>query len=312
MVQAIESVVGTKVVRYCPAYEEQHRSFASQYWKKRKRTTPEYIYWKFRGTPEDPPSFLLALDGHKIVGQLGFIPCTLMIKGRKVEAQWACDLMVDTLYRGKGIATLLYEFGFKLRPVTLGSDPSPAAAKSMKRAGFLSLQGPTKFLFPMFLGEAARLKEIKSSILDLLPNPFLIFFGVWAKFRRSTQFRRIDSGTYQKTADRHYVESTNSAQVDHSSQTFRDWRFRPVTNYYAGIGTYANERGSIYSLCESPDQIIIAEHWAETVLQRVDLLSDVILKARKQGVRRIKVLAQSGGQTLMMSVLGLVPFSHKD
>src|SRR5690554_3931922 len=156
---------------YSKEFEQAHIEFAKNYWKKKRRLTPEYIYWKFRGSPDEVlKSFILAFDGEKVVGQFGLIPCKLVIDKAIYEAQWACDLMVDTNYRGKGIARKLYDFAHKNKLVTLGSDPSPAAEKSMIRNGYVSLNGPRKFMYPFKTGEAFKLKGINNNLLNKITN----------------------------------------------------------------------------------------------------------------------------------------------
>jgi len=45
---------------YAPDLEQKHIDFASKYWTKLRRKTPEYIYWKFRGKHgRTLPSFIL-------------------------------------------------------------------------------------------------------------------------------------------------------------------------------------------------------------------------------------------------------------
>src|SRR5690606_6549679 len=117
---------------YSAEFEEAHIQFASKYWTKGRRKNPEYIYWKFRGNPNtNLPGFILAIDDNKVVGQLGVIPSIISIEDKIYDAQWACDLMVDMDYRGKNVAKQLYDYAHNLKSITLGSNPSAAASKSM-------------------------------------------------------------------------------------------------------------------------------------------------------------------------------------
>jgi len=73
--------------------------FASSYYPQTRRRIPEYIYWKFRSSQVDHcDSFILALKNGKVVGQLGLIPVVLKIGENTFEAQWFCDLMLDTKF----------------------------------------------------------------------------------------------------------------------------------------------------------------------------------------------------------------------
>ena len=297
----------TCVVKYCPEVEKQHFDFASRYWKKRKRITPAYLYWKFRGTPKDPPALLLAKIDEKVVGQLGLIPCLLLLGSQKIEAQWACELMVDKEYRGQGIAKQLYDFAYTLNPVTLGSDPSPAAAVSMKRAGFSSLAGPSKFLFPLYLGEITKLKGFESRILDSLPNPFLLLFRAWHFLRRKTSFEEIDRNTYVTEAREIPKRMGYPARIDHSGD-FAEWRFNSFLNYYTGVTAYRDEKGSMYSEYRGSDLTIVTEHHGRTSSSLMDLLSDSIVRARLNGFRKLKILAHNRTQMTLMTLLGFIPF----
>ena len=99
-----------QIVYYGKKWEESHQKFAKKYYNnRRKRVIPEYIYWKFRSKKEiDTELFLLAISDNEVVGQLGLIPCRIILKSKVFDAHWACDLMVDKKFRGKGIAPSLY------------------------------------------------------------------------------------------------------------------------------------------------------------------------------------------------------------
>ena len=68
-----------KIVHYSEEFEKRHIEFASKFWTKKRRLTPEYIYWKFRGTDDGNLSFILAILEDKVIGQLGLVPCKLTI-----------------------------------------------------------------------------------------------------------------------------------------------------------------------------------------------------------------------------------------
>jgi GNAT superfamily N-acetyltransferase len=298
----------TLIVQYGPRFEKAHYEFASRHWKKRKRTTAEYIYWKFRGKPKEKlNSFLLAIDNEQVVGQLGVIPCTLLLGEKKIEAQWACELMVDTAFRGKGIAKLLYDFAFTLKPVTLGSDPSHAAAVSMKRAGFISVRGPVKFLFPMYVGEITKLKGINSALLDKVPNPFILVLRLWNLIKGNNRFRGIDAAEYLEGLRESSSEPDKWIRVDHENG-FADWRFNTFKDYYNGIELYSNESGSLFSLYRHPDTYIVTEYLPRKLSSLSDILGAVISDARKNRTRKIKLLAHSPSEIRLLSFLGFVRF----
>ena len=136
-------------------YEEHlqaaHGRFASRMWpSKRRRRDVSFNRWKFRGPAQGPvDGLLLAVLKGEVVGQLGLIPASLRIDGECVVCQWACDLMVDSTLRRRGIASLLFDAALARDFVTLGSNPSRAADVTMQRIGFRSLDGPTIGAFPL-------------------------------------------------------------------------------------------------------------------------------------------------------------------
>lgn len=102
------------------------------------------------------------------------IPCEVKLYEKTYPAQWACDLMVSNDYRGAGIGAALYKEAVA-RKITLGSDPSPSAAILMKRFGFITLKGPTKTFFPVYLNSITDKKAKRlSGIAKRIPNPFIL------------------------------------------------------------------------------------------------------------------------------------------
>ncbi len=298
----------TKIVHYSPFYETAHFQFASKYWNKRKRTTSEYLNWKFRGKQgEKLDAFILATEGETVIGQLGLIPCSIMVGNEKVEAQWACELMVDTNYRGKGIAKKLYEYAYTLKPLTLGSDPSPAASKSMKRAGFIGLKGPVKFMFPLYIGEVTKLKGFNSKLLDLIPNPFLLIVWIWTIIRGKGRFHKLNREEYIEYADFCHSQNKETARVIHD-RSFSDWRFKPFKDYYFGIELYRGKSNSRYSLYRGKDLYLITDFLANNNSSLTDILSEVVLEAKRNDVRQIKLMANTKREVLLLSVLGFVRF----
>ncbi|MDP2159174.1 MAG: GNAT family N-acetyltransferase, partial [Flavobacterium sp.] len=169
-----------EIVPYGPKWEQAHIAFASKYWTKSRRKIPDYIYWKFRGRPnQEITSFLLAVENNEVIGQLGLIPVNVRVVDELYEAQWACDLMVDTSYRGKGVAKMLYDEAHKQKELTIGSDPSPAASASMQKNGYLLMTASWKCFFPLNLNEITKLKGINQRFLNVIPNPFLLKYYIW-------------------------------------------------------------------------------------------------------------------------------------
>lgn len=296
-----------EITHYGPDFEELHCRFAARYWKKRKRVTPEYIYWKFRGKyGQKLNSMILAVEGDKVIGQLGLIPCLVIIEGETIEAQWACELMVDLNYRGKGVAKLLYDYAYTLKPVTLGSDPSPAASVSMKRAGFVGLKGPFKFFFPIYLGEITKLKGINSSFLDKIPNPCGILFSLLNLFG-SNSFRQISLGEYRNPKNNDELQAKDELSVLHD-ENFLNWRFKPYKDYYHGFNLYAGKNNSGFSLYRDKELVLVADYRARQISSLINILRCVVTDARINKAKKIKLMANSRREFWTLLLLGFLPF----
>ncbi|MGB5982884.1 MAG: GNAT family N-acetyltransferase [Nonlabens sp.] len=236
---------GIEIVNYCPAIEEQHYSFATRmFGNRRKRRNPEYLYWKFRGKQgEELTSFKIALSNGKIVGQLGLIPCQLNLDGQIVDSQWACDLVVDPDFRGKGVAKLLYQAAHDQKAITLGSDPSPSAEISMLRAGYKKLKSSNKQFVPIFLGLPLRMKGVNIKILDKVRNPFLKLYSS-SKYKSDFEELDIIEAKHEKIFQ---LEKDKQIFIDRGN-SFKNWRFRPFKDYYPGVKLYGlTGTGTYYS-----------------------------------------------------------------
>ena len=121
---------------------------------KRRRREEAYQRWKFRGPAQGPlDGLLLAVEDGSVLGQLGLIPAALRVGDSIYPCQWACDLMVDSSLRRKGVGSLLLKAAMARPVVTLGSNPSPAADITMSRLGFEPLTGPRIMILPRQLNE---------------------------------------------------------------------------------------------------------------------------------------------------------------
>lgn len=299
------------IVHYSPEYEEAHYQFASKYWNKRKRTTSEYLYWKFRGKQKEKlNSFILAIENGKVIGQLGLVPCSIIVDNEKLRAQWACELLVDTDYRGKNVAKTLYQYAYTLNPVTLGSDPSPAASISMERAGFISLKGPYKFMFPMYIGEITKLKGLNLKLLELLPNPFLLILWLWRLIRGNNRFQKLNIDEYKESSEFLSAQNDEIIRVVHD-ESFADWRFNSFKDYYHGIEVYTGKNSSKFLLYRSPSLYLVTDYSAYKTSSLLDILSKVVLEAKKDNVMGIKLMANTNREIYLLSVLGFIRFRAK-
>ncbi|PRY97386.1 acetyltransferase (GNAT) family protein [Marinilabilia salmonicolor] len=241
----IEFIVSMiQIVNYSPKYEEAHFKFASlMFGPRRKRRNSDYIYWKFRGVEGvEMPSLKLAVSDGEVVGQLGVIPCKVRLGHEIIDAQWACDLMVRKNYRGKGIAAGLYENAHAQKILTIGSNPSPSAEKSMLRNRYNRIPGPQKYFIPYHLGTPLRMKGINVNLLNRTRNPFLSLFQ---KKDAASFFAELDVTVEQMNNVFGYdnLSEASSVFVD---KDFLQWRYLGFKDYYPGIKLYKMKEAETY------------------------------------------------------------------
>jgi|SRR5690554_5404568 len=286
---------------YSKEFEEAHIEFAKKYWKKKRRLTPEYIYWKFSGSPEKVlRSFILAFDGDKVVGQFGLIPCQVKIGGIKYDAQWACDLMVDSNYRGKGVANKLYDFAHKNKVITLGSNPSPAAEKSMVRKGYVSLEGPRKFIYPFKIGEAFKLKGINNRLLNKISNPFVALLYVF----KNKSYTPISTTRYAELIDNSVNEHLHCVY----DSSFYKWRFSKFKSYYPGNDCYEKDINNHFSGFFVNGIYYLNDFKVSGLLSFLKLISFIFFEYKEKSIKRIKFVCMSTGISLIIPFLGFVGF----
>lgn len=292
------------VTPYCKELEQKHIEFASQYWTKKRRKEPAYIYWKFRGNPnEELNSFILAIDKDKVVGQLGLIPCKINIDGEVYHTQWACDLMVDKEYRGMNIANLLYDYAHKLKPITLGSDPSPAASKSMKKKGYQSLKSSYKHIFALKIGELSKLKNYQNKFLDFLYNPFLLFYLVINKISRN-KFETVDKSSYKSLKPK----KTNKIKVVRDEE-FISWRFYPFNGFYPGIEIKSQKNKEIFYLGYfSSSTYFITDFNIKNIFHLFQIISDITNRFKSKGLLRIRFSNNNINLSKWLSFFGIIKF----
>ncbi|WP_339887765.1 GNAT family N-acetyltransferase [uncultured Flavobacterium sp.] len=290
-----------EVKYYSKEFERAHIKFAQKYWTKKRRFTPEYIYWKFRGIQSQTlKSFLLAFDGDEVVGQIGLVPSQVVLGKKNYEAQWACDLMVDNDYRGKGVAEKLYDFAHENKPITLGSDPSPAAEKSMVRRGYVSLKGPRKFVFPFNIGEILKLKGINNRFMNMIPNPFLAFLFLLKK----TNYTLIDKGEY---AQLNNITFSKELQCKYD-EVFYNWRFSEFKPYYKGIECYKKDTFNFFSGYFVNGIYFLTDYKVSNLSAFLRMTSFIYFKHRKFNIQRIKFISMNFRINSILPFIGFIRF----
>lgn len=224
-----------EIRNYCLELEDIHYTFASRMFKnRRKRRNAEYLYWLFKGEIGKPlTNFKLAIENGKVIGQFGVIPCKLKFGSISFDAQWACHLMIDQAHRGKGVATMLYNAAHEEREITLGSNPSPAAEKSMTKNGYRKLKSSERYFIPIYLGVPFRIKGYPINILNKIRNPFLSFYR-----EKEVSERFEEMNICNMHHEDIFVRDTDDRVSISIDNGFKEWRFKAFKDYYPGIKAY--------------------------------------------------------------------------
>jgi len=169
---------------------------------------------------------LLAIAEGEVIGQLGLIPCKITLQGEVFDAHWACDLMLNENFRGKGIAKKLYSEALNMR-ILLASDVSPSAAVSMARFGFNEMIGPHKLFYPFKLKSITD-KKLKwaTSIIGSWPNPFNFFSIV-----KRSGFELDNYKVPIQQIDLNFVKTKYNPEVGYVIHDHYNWRVGAFKDY---------------------------------------------------------------------------------
>ncbi len=300
-------MIKIQIVHYGKKWEESHQIFAKKYYNnRRRRVIPEYIYWKFRGEKAiEAKSLLLAISDKEVVGQLGLIPCRIMLKSRVFDAHWACDLMVDEKFRGKGIAPSLYTEAMN-RKILLANDVSPSAVKSMERFGFKKMIGPSKLFFPFYFSAITE-KKLKSAtkLLGLIPNPFIGLAKLNSLSFDLEQYKvNIDSIDHNLISrkikdDRIYVEH---------DQDYLTWRVGEFTGYQIEGEVFQEIDNFLVILRYSGTIGFIVEFICEDMNLSRNLIFAAICRMKKMGVNELKFVTHSQELISYLKSIGFIKY----
>ena len=250
------------VIPYSEEFSLSHKEFAQRMWpSKVRRRNEEYIRWKFRGEKNGPvDGFLLAVVDGKVIGQLGLIPVQLRIGNSIFKAQWACDLMVDTTSRQKGIGSLLLAAGMSRDIVTLGSDPSRLADIAMTRLGFKPLPGPIKMVLPLKLAPISHWK-FDGRFRTLVSITTTILQPIWSLRLELINHKRSGKVLHVEYADVFPLIKKKQVSLSHPhilhDMNFLEWRFGQKNSQMECV--IAPEGG--YAIYEASPKRLIIYDW---------------------------------------------------
>lgn len=296
-----------KVENYGPKWEKAHTDFANAYYNgRRKRTTPEYLYWKFRGKQgESLPSFLVAVDGDKVVGQVGLVPCDILLNGTIYPAQWICDIMVSHEYRGKGIAAMLYQEAVS-RKITLGSDPSPSATKSLAKFGFKDIKGPAKLFFPLWLN-AVTDKKVKalSMVMKFIPNPLLLV-NIFKK--KSIDLEQKRPNQLQESDIFFLSEYKNAVRINRDV-TFYQWRLGSFKDYQSEGAIVKDKKNTLFLVQRgSKTNLFFADLHFNKLKDAKSAIIKLVWDAFRQGKREVNTMTGNTNVLKLLKSLGFIQY----
>jgi len=261
-----------RLEKYSSKLASAHKEFViSTFGNRRKRMNVDYLMWKFGckvGTESD--NFILAFDGEKVIGQIGYIPCKLKVNSRDIEAHWAGNLMVHPEYRGQGVAQMLYSYGTK-RKLTLGSDPSPMAAKSMERFRFKAITSNHKHFFPSTVSVILSKKKFHvKNWIGHLQWPFIL------KHNKCTaDYKPVDLKQYL-TCYQNLISERNEVRVIHDID-FWNWRGNSFKDYRAPTVFFSENHSFCCAILYTRTQLIV---------------EDIVVKCKKSYVKCLSFLVK--------------------
>lgn len=292
---------------YSEKWSKSHAEFAAKMWpNKLRRRNEAHIRWKFRGPSSgEVPGFLLAVIDGKVVGQLGLIPVKLWVNGRVFDAQWACDLMVDSEIRLKGIGSLLLAAGMERDMVTLGSNPSSLADISMSKLGFLALTGPRSMILPLTIDYVLDLlgrKRVENKWIENSLQTLLNLRNQACRKKRTEQISQIPAIDVIDRISEHQ-QALTKPHIVHDAD-FLTWRFSSVlpTKIRAWVSSTAG-----YAVSETTPRTYYVYDWfTEDKFEAQSLFERLILDAVDSACQSLMAYANSSTEVDYLKSLGFV------
>ena len=295
------------VFPYSDKWVESHAALAAKMWPhKLRRRNEAYIRWKFRGPSKgEVPGFLVAVLEDRVVGQLGLIPVKMWIDGQIVDAQWACDLMVDSDIRQKGIGSLLLAKGMFRDMVTLGSNPSKLADLSMTKLGFKSLIGPRSMVLPLKSNYALELlikKRVSMGGFSSILQPLL---DLRNKFYKAHSHSKVDRVLIDQVISliENRQKKIKVPYIIHDKDFF-DWRLSSVLP--ADIRVWLSEYDAFAVTEPTPRTYYIYDWQASSKLETKALFGKLTADALNEGCASLTAYANTSEEEDYLKGIGFV------
>jgi hypothetical protein len=279
---------------YSDRWVSGHQAFAAKMWPDKIRRRDEaYNRWKFKGPQKgNVDGLLLAVVDGRVVGQLGLIPDRLWVDSQVYRAQWACDLMVDTNARKRGLGSMLFAVAMNRGLVTLGSEPSPLADITMSRIGFKPLVGPHKMVLPLDVRGVMGwvFKDRLKPLTALLSKGIQPINDLKIKRLSKRSVKGIRLADWQDVASlvARYQATIKQPHILHD-ESYLAWRYS--VPFEVDITTMISTQGS-YAICEATSEDYYVYDWHAAHHQEAFLIFTSILQnAQQSGCKHILAYA---------------------
>ena len=285
-----------EIVKYSEDWAESHAALAERtYPGKRRRADPGYLRWKYQAPPTgEVPDLFLAVRHGEVIGQTGLMRCTLAHRGELVPVQWLCEIMVDPEARRLGVARGIWQAIFDTGIVTLGSDPSEAADKSLAKVGMGSIAASWVMILPLKLGPvvAARYGQAARAerLISLAGKPVVRFrnralhHAAGSPDAAACSWRDVADLLIAKEA------ATETTHIVHDT-AWLEWRCPGLDGWNRELEAVRTPAGSFAIIERDTARVTVHEWHAPTDEEAAKLFGRVLYLAGSYGVHMIETYA---------------------
>jgi hypothetical protein len=305
------------IVPYSERYREAHQTFAMKMWPRtRRRHEEKYLRWKFRGPINgELEGLLLAVMNDTVAGQLGLIPVKIRVGSQNLNAQWACNLVVDPVARRKGIGSKLYKAATAGNKVSLGSNPTVASDAVATQVGFREIQGPRVMVLPVKLNHVLSWK-VPDKMKFLIP--FLSQIGRPIMAWRSRELRKSGRQNIIKRCSWHELvplieqrqKLLSCPHVIHDL-AFLQWRCSGLPGFAPKLYAFATDAEGYAIIEEGGPYLYVHDWFASNRIDFIALFQEIFKIACEAGSQTIQTLAQDGKETEMLLSAGFLAMRHR-
>lgn len=123
---------------------------------------PAYYLWKFFANPHrgERVPFWLLRDRGRLIGGIGALPVRMLLEGREIRGEFACDMFIERGQQRSGLGSALMDAYIADSPLPLMMNTSPSLHRFLVKRGFVDLGGDLSFWFrPLDAGALLRARS---------------------------------------------------------------------------------------------------------------------------------------------------------